>query len=118
MIGDNPDMRCVGKDSIGGKALPGFGNATAPFDFSLYLLRTIIEDFGGEATCFGLRARAASAIEAFGVEDSDVLVWLRDQISGLADDGAISLEITDRAMHIARIEQAGAYRAGEIPWRH
>lgn len=75
------------------------------------LLRALIADFGGEATCLGMSRKLGRFIEASGIGQSETRAWVRDQFSMLEGRGDVTVELTDTSTFIARITEAGACRA-------
>ena len=79
-------------------------------DRGSYILRALIAEFGGEATCLGLSRKLGRFIEASGVHRSDTRTWVQQQIAVLADRGDVTVEATDSAVLIARVTETGACR--------
>lgn len=78
-------------------------DAVGELDTSVVVLRTLIEDFGGEATSTSLSARVAANGRAAAPSRSQI----RALFAELVDCGALTLENLDRTEVIARITAEG-----------
>ena len=83
------------------------------------VLRTLIEDFGGEATCLtvwqAILRRAPVAEPESELDDEISYTCIRRQLHALGRSGAVTLEAIDATRTIARITLIGAIQAYEPP---
>jgi hypothetical protein len=74
----------------------------------LQVLQSLVEDFGGEATCAHLSERMTSWPLVPGLENALASSWVRDTLDELDARGEVTLETDGPATLIARITLAGA----------
>ena len=72
------------------------------------VLRTLIEDFGGEATSSSLSRRSTSQFRPLGRIEASSRIQIRAILDQLETCGALTLESLDENEVIARITSAGA----------
>ena len=80
----------------------------------VFLLKALIGEFGGEATCRGMYHRLKQPLTSIGVEDVAVSGWIRARLFELEETGSVTVEATDKQMLIARITADGALRADDM----